>query len=207
MVDVGCGMGDITNDLALYATEAWGIDKYYEPPPYKRFKFCKVENSKYPFDSSSVDCVTLLEVVEHQEDPGAIIDEIRRILRPGGILVLSTPNLKNLQRELFLSALYRRRMKKYPDFPLNLGWHERMVYGGNTHFKEYSLKEMKDFLAEHGFRIKKVIGTLFGFQLYWRKYIIFIGSKLLAKLFPGLSLSFFILAEKYQNHKVNIRYT
>jgi len=196
LVDVGCGDGAITNTLAQYADEAWGIDKYYKPVPCEKFRFSKVENDSYPFASSSVDCTTLLEVVEHQKDPRPIICEVYRILKPGGILILSTPNLRSLQRELYLSALYHRRRGKYPKFPINLGWDERAEYGSNTHFKEYAVKEIRDILVKQGFKIRKVTGTLFGFLFYWKKYIIFIGSELLAKLFPNLSVGFFIMAEK-----------
>ncbi|MEJ8669191.1 class I SAM-dependent methyltransferase [Streptomyces sp. MS1.AVA.1] len=46
-----------------------------------------------PFRTGSADAVLFSEVIEHLVDPDAALDEIRRVLRPGGHLMLSTPNL------------------------------------------------------------------------------------------------------------------
>ncbi|MFC1994503.1 class I SAM-dependent methyltransferase [Chloroflexota bacterium] len=44
-----------------------------------------------PMDSNTVDCVKCTELLEHVEYPERVLDEISRILRPGGTLILSTP--------------------------------------------------------------------------------------------------------------------
>lgn len=197
LVDIGCGEGHITNIMAQYANKTWGVDKIcHALAGDRKFKFQKLANDTYPFDPSSVDCVTLLEVIEHQENPDILLEKIYKILKPKGILVLSTPNLKSLQRELYFAALYQGRKQKYPTFPRNLGWDSEQPRNDNTHFQEYTIEAMKDMLTKHGFKIKRIRGTLFGFRFYYKGYVIGIGSDILARLFPNLSNAFFVVAEK-----------
>jgi SAM-dependent methyltransferase len=49
-------------------------------------------NDPLPFDSESFDVVWCSEVIEHLRDPAAAITEMRRVLKPGGMLVITTPN-------------------------------------------------------------------------------------------------------------------
>lgn len=58
-----------------------------------------------PIDEHSLDCVLSIEVIEHISQPYEFLDQCRRLLKPGGTLILSTPNAGNLQsrvRNLFL---------------------------------------------------------------------------------------------------------
>src|SRR3984893_16071306 len=52
-----------------------------------------VDAAGLPLADSSADVVIMSELIEHLVDTDAAVDEARRILRPGGILLLSTPNL------------------------------------------------------------------------------------------------------------------
>lgn len=55
-------------------------------------RFLKGELSSLALPSASFDRVICTEVLEHTEDPAAILAEIRRILRPGGLAVITVPN-------------------------------------------------------------------------------------------------------------------
>ncbi len=53
-----------------------------------------------PFSEDSFDVVTLWHVLEHLPNPRGTLQIIRKILRPGGILILSVPNMQSLQSKL-----------------------------------------------------------------------------------------------------------
>lgn len=56
--------------------------------------------NKLPFDDHSFDLVFSVEVIEHLTNPYDFIEECKRVLKPGGTLILSTPNINNLQSKL-----------------------------------------------------------------------------------------------------------
>ncbi|MDI6743447.1 MAG: class I SAM-dependent methyltransferase [Smithella sp.] len=57
-------------------------------------------DKKLPYQDNMFDIVTATEVVEHLEDFRAILREIYRVLKPGGICVLTTPNILNINSRL-----------------------------------------------------------------------------------------------------------
>lgn len=54
-----------------------------------------------PFPDNTFDCVICFETIEHVEDPFRAVSEIRRILKPGGILIGSTPFMHELHGETY----------------------------------------------------------------------------------------------------------
>lgn len=53
-------------------------------------------DGRLPYDDGTFDVACSLEVVEHVEDQFFFAQEIRRVLRPGGIAIISTPNVLNM---------------------------------------------------------------------------------------------------------------
>jgi SAM-dependent methyltransferase len=69
-----------------------------------------------PFRSASADLVVMLEVIEHLPDIPHTLSEIARVLKPGGVAVLSTPNRLNVASRLhyLLSGFYKGRRAPLP---------------------------------------------------------------------------------------------
>lgn len=97
MLDVGCGDGSIVKLAAEFGWQAEGVDFDARAVANARRKRLAVragalEDQGYP--EASFDLVHMSHVIEHVPDPLATLAEIRRVLRPGG-LVLATPNSRS----------------------------------------------------------------------------------------------------------------
>ena len=62
---------------------------------------CNFENDTFPLPSNKYDCVISLAVLEHLRDPSNFLLEIRRVLKSGGVLWLSTPNWQHCSRTFY----------------------------------------------------------------------------------------------------------
>jgi SAM-dependent methyltransferase len=69
------------------------------------FHHFNLEEGAFPFETGSFDLVLLCEVIEHlQMDPVKVLLEIKRVLKPGGHLVLTTPNVSRLENVCRMAA-------------------------------------------------------------------------------------------------------
>ena len=95
LVDVGCSRGDFVAFAEDFGFVAEGVEPAARIAAEARaagrnVKTGLLEEQSYP--EASFDCVTLFEVIEHLPAPLALFAECRRILKPGGVLLLSTGN-------------------------------------------------------------------------------------------------------------------
>lgn len=103
VVDVGCAMGSIVGELKR--TTAWrmiGIDmtvSALRQAPEGVARSC-ASADRLPLRTGGVDAALFLDVIEHLESPVTALGELRRIVRPGGMLVVTTPNAGSPLRPL-----------------------------------------------------------------------------------------------------------
>lgn len=93
VVDIGCGDGWLRHCLAP-GSRYIGLD--YPPAVaagYRGRVEIYADAEALPFADASVDAVALLEVMEHLPEPERALAEVARVLRPGGVLLLSVPFL------------------------------------------------------------------------------------------------------------------
>jgi 2-polyprenyl-3-methyl-5-hydroxy-6-metoxy-1,4-benzoquinol methylase len=98
-VDIGCGSGGISRHLAPAFREICGVD----PEPWQRWEEFTAECPNLSFRqesietlsiaSDSVDVVVCNQVYEHVPSPTQMIEQIHRILKPGGVCYFAGPNL------------------------------------------------------------------------------------------------------------------
>lgn len=104
-LDVGCGLGDMLgfrsntigvdiNQLNVQYCTSIGLDAHV------------MELDELPFPDGSFDSVLLDNVLEHIAKPGALLKEIRRVLKSGGNLVIGVPGILGMQSDLDHKVFY-----------------------------------------------------------------------------------------------------
>jgi 2-polyprenyl-3-methyl-5-hydroxy-6-metoxy-1,4-benzoquinol methylase len=127
LLDVPAGEGALAARLIAAGFAVSCCDLY---PEIFRLKNVPIQqgdlNSELPFADRSFDHVTCLEGLEHIENPQQAIREFARVLRPGGTVIVSVPNILNIEE----------RMK----------W---LLYGYTSHFKPMSRAHVARLRAEY----------------------------------------------------------
>ncbi|MGH2829585.1 MAG: class I SAM-dependent methyltransferase [Actinomycetota bacterium] len=97
VLDAGCGEGYGANILTASAGEVVGVDveasivaRARERYPSARFEPADLD--ALPFPDASFDAVVTLQVIEHMRHPSDFLAQLHRVLKPGGTLIVSTPN-------------------------------------------------------------------------------------------------------------------
>jgi 2-polyprenyl-3-methyl-5-hydroxy-6-metoxy-1,4-benzoquinol methylase len=94
LVDVGCGVGRFREFAADLATDYVGVDVVRHPalPADATFHRVDLDRESMPLANESVDVVAAIETIEHLECPRGFVRELSRVLKPGGWLLVTTPN-------------------------------------------------------------------------------------------------------------------
>jgi SAM-dependent methyltransferase len=121
VLDVACGEGYGTALLARHAAHVTGVDISAEAIAHARGRYASLANAEFmeasctalPLDDASVDVAVSLETIEHITAQAEFIGELARVLKPGGVLVLSCPNKleysdkRGVTNEFHVKELYR----------------------------------------------------------------------------------------------------
>ena len=92
LLDIGCSQGHITRIIGKRFKLAVGVDRDQIVERQSGFYFVRADGCKLPLKSSMFDVVLLNHVLEHVSDQERLLNETLRVLRPGGICYLATPN-------------------------------------------------------------------------------------------------------------------
>ncbi len=148
--DLGCGDGTILKTISERIKEGYGLDVKMASSDKTNLHFIEADIAKpLPLESDKFDAVFLLAVLEHLESPDIILNEIRRILKPDGKLVLTTPSPRS------------RPLLEFLAFKLKLISRDEIM----DHKHYYSKKELNDLLIKFGFKILKIKTFEFGLNL------------------------------------------
>lgn len=94
LADIGCGTGDLARLLKGRFAAVVAVDavRYDGLPAAVTFLQADLDGPRLPLDDASVDTAAAVEVIEHLDNPRAFVRELARVTRPGGWVVLTTPN-------------------------------------------------------------------------------------------------------------------
>jgi 2-polyprenyl-3-methyl-5-hydroxy-6-metoxy-1,4-benzoquinol methylase len=107
VLDLGCGQGDLTAVLAAAGGDVLGVEVAQAAVDRARRRHAELQftlvplDGALPLDDTSFDVVWASEVIEHVADTGAWLSEVRRVLKPGGLLLMTTPNHGRLALALY----------------------------------------------------------------------------------------------------------
>lgn len=174
VVDIGCGRGTLLLAISREQPNAHLIGIELNPVSAAQARGCGIsvleedlsKGTTLPTDSA--DMVILGEVIEHVTDPDQCLEELYRILRPGGTLIVTTPNLASWTNRLLLllgiQPLFTETStrKKY-------GRALRLLGNGSTqmqgHIHLYTKGALVEMLSDLGFTCERVLGVRFaGFE-------------------------------------------
>jgi glycosyltransferase involved in cell wall biosynthesis len=106
VVDLGCGRGDCARRLeGMYRSYVGGdVVRYDQFPRSNDVRFVEVDLNRtpYPLEQACADLVLAVETIEHVENPRALVREMARVVRPGGWIIVTTPNQLSLMSKLYL---------------------------------------------------------------------------------------------------------
>ncbi|MEK7458133.1 MAG: class I SAM-dependent methyltransferase [Patescibacteria group bacterium] len=113
-VDIGCDQPQVLIDRVSEEMKTCiGLDSVVEPHAYKNVKILHQDlKKKITLPSNSADVITILAVLEHMKHPNEIIGECFRILKPGGVLLITAPSpaSKPLLELFAILGLVRKEM-------------------------------------------------------------------------------------------------
>jgi methionine biosynthesis protein MetW len=198
ILDIGCGDGFFALQIIKTTkAEVSGIDISKEAVEVARNNGinalnCDLNQDNICFETNSFDLVYLGEVLEHMLDPDCVLDEIYRILKPDGYLLLSTPNL---------AAWYNRFLLLFGIQPIftetstrkNFGRVLKFLGEGSQpvgHLRIFTLGALKKIIKSCNFEIVHIEAMPFlPFPLIYQV------DKLIGKI-PSLGSDLLLLAQK-----------
>lgn len=155
VLDVGCSIGLLTNEIAKKSGVAVGvdIDKAYIKEAKRLFPKCAFvlgDSKNLPFKTNCFDAAVSSEVIEHIDRPEEYAKEVSRVLRDNGQFVLTTPN-----RDIGRPFIGRLPAISLIWVMAKLTGNKKFVYPYGHYYGGFSPESLKEILAEAGLCAKK----------------------------------------------------
>ncbi len=154
VLDAGCGAGYVSDGLAG-RLELTGIDIEKAAidfcKKHRKGKFLVANLEKLPFRKDYFDLIIFTNTIEHLEDPGITLSELKRVLKPNGKLFVTTENCSNIFWLILEQTWYR-------------------VFGGpckpflhEVHPQRYTPSLLRKHLSDY-FKIEKISTAILGME-------------------------------------------
>lgn len=150
LLDLGCGGGEFSARFRALGWQVCGVELIETQAARARALGIQVAAGEVsgglPFLAEEFDLVFAGELIEHLLDTDGFLAEISRVLRRGGALVLTTPNLASFENRL------RLLLGRYPN------WVDVRL-GSSGHVRAYTPRVLIAQLVAHGFQVERHVGN------------------------------------------------
>jgi len=169
-LDIGCGDGWKSSIFNKLASDMLGLDISLEKLGVARERAIQAvlaDALHLPFRDNCLEAILCFHVIEHLRKSGQALKEIRRTLKNGGLLLLTTPNSRRITNKIGLLFHGGKTQSKYPLNP--------------DHYFEYDERSLRNIVQS--FQKVQLIPLFVGFKLpssnlkieirfptFWRKY-------------------------------------
>jgi ubiquinone/menaquinone biosynthesis C-methylase UbiE len=154
-LEVGCASGYLISEIAknhskvkFHAIDAYDKAIIFAKKQYHGIKFVVAEAEKLPFKDNQFDVVLCYETIEHVRDPKKAVNEMRRVLKKKGKLILAMDS-----GTLAFQIIWFFWEKTYGKV-----WQA-------AHLNPYHYKELEDLVSKSGFKINNRYFTHFGLEV------------------------------------------
>jgi len=159
LLDVGCGRGDFLEGFKASGLEVAGLDR--EKPTFGTMKdvevrYANIESESFPFEDNTFDVVFAKSVIEHIFDPENFMRECRRVLKPGGRIIMMTPD--------WISQM-------------------KIFFDDYTHRQPYTREAVKDILDIFDFKGSDA-ELFYQLPLVWKYPVLKVVSAILRRIVP-----------------------
>lgn len=184
VLDLGCGDGFFMERIKVRNNVVIGVetaDKAIEKARKKGFQVYDLllEKNWSSEIKENFDVVFAGEIIEHIFDTDNFLQNIKNVLKDGGYLVITTPNIAALGRRLFLL------LGKNPLLEITAR------VGDAGHIRYFTRETLKNLLIQNGFNVQKMISGVVNFSATE-----ILSSKLLADFFPSIGNNIIVNAKK-----------
>ncbi len=136
-------------------------------------KFFFDDKTPLPHKKNQFDVVIIGEIIEHIYDTDYFLEEIYRVLKPDGLVLLSTPNIASLGRRIMLLFGISPNIEISPNENTSVG-----------HIRYFTFKTLKAFMKKKHFIPIHLVSDVVNFTIHGKFH-----SKIIARLFPTIGAS------------------
>jgi SAM-dependent methyltransferase len=160
VLDIPTGQGALANDLESMGFRVFAGDLASENIVYRNGRCMQINlNERIPIKTESKDFVVCVEGIEHIESPFFLVREIARVLKIGGRLIITTPNIMTIKSRLrFLVYSYLDHFRYFGPLPPEVK-HRTEGYE-HGHLTPISYPQMKHIVEKCGLTIERIEASI-----------------------------------------------
>lgn len=142
VLDIGCSQGKLHEEIVERIPLVIGLDLRYPDAIFGMFIIATCE--KMPLKNHCMDTLIAGEIIEHLSEPSKLLWECRRIMKDGGVLIITTPNKGSYINRIFKS------------------------YNTKGHISLMTENDLKKLLKLNGFKIKEFLCLPMTYEGLWK---------------------------------------